>query len=198
MCIVHGFGEHSGRFLPLADYFARNGIVVHLIDLRGFGYSGGARGIAELEKLHMDVETMLKQTSGELPLFLYGHSLGGLVVLTLVMRNPELNVAGIISTSALIGFPKDRKMGFFKSNLVKLAGKKLEDIVINSMIHPTALTKNNLYIRKCFGDRLMIPFLGMGMAKSILEGTEYVIPNAYKFTRPILMFHGELDMVTNH
>lgn len=86
--------------------------------------------------------------------------MGGLLVITLAMRNPVLNIAGVISTSALIGFPKDRKMNFFKAWLVKALGKKLEDIVINSMIHPTALTKNNEYIKKCFGDRLMIPFLG--------------------------------------
>mmetsp|Transcript_19620 Transcript_19620/g.1758 ORF Transcript_19620/g.1758 Transcript_19620/m.1758 type:complete len:119 (-) Transcript_19620:353-709(-) len=114
------------------------------------------------------------------------------------MRNPELNLAGIISTSALIGFPKDRKMSFLKKTIVKGLGKKLEDIVVNSMIHPTALTKNNLYIRKCFGDRLMIPFLGLNMAKSILEGTDYVMPNAYKFSKPVLMIHGKLDMVTNY
>lgn len=76
------------------------------------------------------------------------------------MRNPDLNIAGIITTSALLGFPKDRKMSMFKGYFVKMVGKKLEDIVVNSMIHPTALTKNNLYIRKCFGDRLMAPFIG--------------------------------------
>ena len=76
------------------------------------------------------------------------------------MRNPLLNLAGVIVTSALIGFPKDRKMNFLKRLLVKGLGKKLEDIVVNSMIHPTALTKNDDYIKKCFGDRLMIPFLG--------------------------------------
>jgi len=52
LCIIHGFGEHSGRFLHLADYFAKNNLVVHLIDLRGFGYSGGPRGTSTIEELH--------------------------------------------------------------------------------------------------------------------------------------------------
>lgn len=38
----------------------------------------------------------------------------------------------------------------------------------------------------------------MNMGKSLLEGTEYTIPNAYKFSKPILMIHGKLDMVTSH
>lgn len=53
--MIHGFGEHSGRFLhvfyiyyiyQLADFYAKGGFEVHLLDLRGFGYSGGARGCA--------------------------------------------------------------------------------------------------------------------------------------------------------
>lgn len=66
------------------------------------------------------------------------------------------------------------------------------------MINPTALTKNNFYIRKCFGDRLMIPFLGMNMARSIVEGIDYVLPNASLFRFPLLIVHGELDSVTNY
>ncbi|KAL4488335.1 hypothetical protein ABPG72_019185 [Tetrahymena utriculariae] len=198
VCIIHGFGEHSGRFLHIADQLAKAGCVVQLMDLRGFGYSGGPRGASTIEELHQDIQVLLKQANKDLPLYLYGHSMGGLLVITLAMRNPVLNIAGVITTSALIGFPKDRKMNFFKAYLVKALGKKLEDIVINSMIHPTALTKNNEYIKKCFGDRLMIPFLGMNMAKSILEGTEYVLPNAFKFSFPCLVIHGQKDMVTNH
>ena len=38
VCIVHGFGEHSSRFLDVAEAFVKKAFVVHLIDLRGFGY----------------------------------------------------------------------------------------------------------------------------------------------------------------
>lgn len=51
MCIVHGFGEHSTRFKVIADFYAKNGFEVLMADLRGFGYSGGARGCAELREL---------------------------------------------------------------------------------------------------------------------------------------------------
>lgn len=42
--MIHGFGEYSGRFLDFSEFFVQKGYVVHLIDLRGFGFSGGARG----------------------------------------------------------------------------------------------------------------------------------------------------------
>lgn len=44
--IIHGFGEHSGRFIHMADHYASKGFEVSMIDLRGFGYSGAARGCA--------------------------------------------------------------------------------------------------------------------------------------------------------
>ena len=114
------------------------------------------------------------------------------------MRNPELNLAGVITTSALIGFPQDREMTWFKAFILKNLAPKIDDLVLNSLFHPTAMTKNNFYIKKNFGNRLMIPFLGMNMAKSIVESTQYLLPNAYKFSFPLLIMHGELDTVTNH
>jgi hypothetical protein len=82
--------------------------------------------------------------------------------------------------------------------MLKLLGQKLEDVMLNSKIHPTALTKNNYFIKKIFTDKLMLPFLSMKSAKSIIEGTQYVLPNAHKFNSPLLIIHGELDSVSNH
>jgi alpha-beta hydrolase superfamily lysophospholipase len=69
--------------------------------------------------------------------------MGGLLVLSFAIRNNKLKLAGLVVTSSLLGFPKDRKMGWFKAWLIKKIGKKLEDVVVNSMIHPTSLTKND-------------------------------------------------------
>ena len=51
ICIIHGFGEHSTRFKSVADFFAKNQFEVLMVDLRGFGFSGGARGCAEVREL---------------------------------------------------------------------------------------------------------------------------------------------------
>jgi alpha-beta hydrolase superfamily lysophospholipase len=61
-----------------------------------------------------------------LPLFLYGHSMGGLLVLSYCILNPSIQVQGVIATSPLIGFPKDRKLDFFKLFMIKNVAKKLE------------------------------------------------------------------------
>lgn len=89
-------------------------------------YSGGPRGCCTIAELHLDVEVLLKQASRDLPLFLYGHSLGGMLILSLALRNPELNLAGIITTSALIKFPRDRTLPAHKVFMIRLIGKNLE------------------------------------------------------------------------
>ena len=76
-------------------------------------------------------------------------------------------MSGVILTSPLFGFPRDRKLPWIKVFMLKQLGGGMEDIIINSMVNPTALTKNNKFIQTVFEDRLMIPFLSVNMGKSI-------------------------------
>ncbi|KAM3139158.1 hypothetical protein pb186bvf_008756 [Paramecium bursaria] len=198
LCIVHGFGEHQGKFLHIADLFAKHNFVVHLVDLRGFGYSGGPRGSQTIQLLHMDVEVLLRQVSKDLPLFLYGHAMGGLLIVSLLIRNPHLKIAGVITTSPMFGFPQDRELKGFKYYAVKYLGHYLEDLVINIKTNPTALTKNNQHVQRYFEDKLMMPFLGIGMAQSILQTLQFVNQNQHKFKIPILILHGQLDSLANY
>ncbi len=57
----------------------------------------------------------------------------------------------------------------------------IKDVVANALLNPTSLTKNNYEIRKIINDRLMIPFLGMNMARNLIKLTEYTLPNAKKY-----------------
>ena len=55
--------------------------------------------------------------------------------------------------------------------MLNLMGNKLEDVMLNSKINPTALTKNNHFIKKIYTDKLILPFLSIKSGKSIIEGT---------------------------
>ena len=78
-----------------------------------------------------------------MPLYLYGHSMGGMLVLSFALANPKLGIAGVITTSPFLGFPLDRNFGKAKLFVLKSVSHHIEDFVINSMINPTALTKSN-------------------------------------------------------
>ena len=76
ICIVHGLGEHSGRYFGLAKMLAHDGFAVIMVDLRGYGMSGGGRAQGSLSELLRDIQKTLEPLDGSLPIFLMGHSMG--------------------------------------------------------------------------------------------------------------------------
>ncbi|MDX8044570.1 alpha/beta hydrolase [Gracilibacillus sp. S3-1-1] len=83
--IVHGAGEHSGRYVPLCKQCVAQNFAVVAPDLRGFGQSPGLRGhINTFQEYIDDLHTLIQLVStrfSTLPIFLFGHSLGGLIVI---------------------------------------------------------------------------------------------------------------------
>ena len=65
---------------------------------------------------------MLKTARSNLPLFLYGHSMGGLVIIKLLLQKENLTVAGCIITSPLLGFAKNMHMNWAKKKFLSLIG----------------------------------------------------------------------------
>lgn len=107
LAILHGYGQSSKDFLPLSDSLYARGFSVYLMDLRGHGRSGGERFTCErFEDYREDLKAFLswvKPRIGEAPLFLYGHSLGGIVVLSYGFKYPE-DVSGLIVSGPALGF----------------------------------------------------------------------------------------------
>ena len=102
--LVHGFGEHSGRYENVGPALSARGIAVHAYDQRGHGRSAGRRGhIDAWADYHGDLEDTVGRIRAAdatgTPVFLYGHSMGGLVVLEYALRKPE-RLAGLIVSAA--------------------------------------------------------------------------------------------------
>lgn len=115
---------------------------------------------------------MLKAARSDLPLFIYGHSLGGLITIKLLLDKPELNVSGCIITSPLLGLAKNMHFNWIKKKFMHYLGDSLGDFIVNSRVNPTALTKKTKYLHTIFDDRLMIPFMSVKMAKYLFEGLD--------------------------
>ncbi len=98
--IVHGYGEHIGRYDETGRALAAAGFSVRGLDLRGHGQSSGVRGFCNrFDEYLDDVDAIVARARGEaLPLFLLGHSFGALVAPFYVLRHPGA-VAGLVLTS---------------------------------------------------------------------------------------------------
>ncbi len=86
LVIVHGVGEHGGRYDEFAEYISGNGISVFTFDMRGYGRSSGKRGhINKFGEYVFDLKNGIRfvdtQIDGVGNIFVLGHSLGALVVL---------------------------------------------------------------------------------------------------------------------
>src|SRR5215510_10709955 len=84
LLIVHGIQEHGGRYEPAMHQLAKRNVACFVYDQRGHGRSPGARGdIERFSLLVKDAVTIargVREKNPELPLFLWGHSMGSLVV----------------------------------------------------------------------------------------------------------------------
>jgi alpha-beta hydrolase superfamily lysophospholipase len=104
--LVHGLHEHGGRYRHVAERLAAAGYAVYVVDHPGHGRSPGTRGnLASMAATVGGVDA-LARLAGErhpgVPLFVYGHSLGGLIALQYLTGTPDARVRGaVISAPAL-------------------------------------------------------------------------------------------------
>jgi alpha-beta hydrolase superfamily lysophospholipase len=102
--IVHGWGEHSGRYAHVAAWLASQGLAVTGYDQRGHGRSSGRRGdVARFAQYLADIVALRKRVQAEVqgPQLLLGHSFGGLVVLRYLETAPE-GLTGAVCTCPFI------------------------------------------------------------------------------------------------
>lgn len=100
--IVHGFNSHSGQYLWVADQFVAHGLAVYALDLRGRGQSEGERFYVEkMEDYIHDIHalvTLAKAQEPGLPIFLLGHSAGGVISCVYTLEH-QAELAGLICES---------------------------------------------------------------------------------------------------
>ena len=117
--IIHGLGEHSGRYAATAAVLAAAGFAVHALDYRGHGRSEGPRvHVDDVADYVADVESGLVETrsrSPGVPVFLLGHSQGGLVALKLALDHPGA-IDGLVVTSPFLAVhPASRPSTFVRA-----------------------------------------------------------------------------------
>ena len=102
--IVHGAGEHSGRYPHVAARLVADGYAVHALDHRGHGHSGGSRALIDrMDNAVADVDSLVLRVIARhpgTPVFMLGHSMGGTVALCYTMRHQD-RLAGLILSAPL-------------------------------------------------------------------------------------------------
>lgn len=196
VCLVHGLGEHSGRYAGVAQSFTGAGFVVITFDLRGHGKSGGQRGHTPSSEAYMSDIDLLMQEAGRRypgkPVVIYGHSLGGVLVLNYVLRRKPV-VAGVIATSSgLITALHEQKEKFILS---KILGSLFPSLSLASGLDVNGLSHDRAVIETYQNDPLVHNRTSVGFGKAMITAGEYVFAHASEFTVPLLLMHGSQDPI---
>lgn len=196
--LVHGMGEHIGRYTHLAQWFNRNGVAVLGYDHQGYGQSGGKRGHARsLEVLLDDMEQALDETRKhypDVPHFLYGHSLGGNLMLNLLFRQKPA-LSGVIATAPWI------RLAFPAPLLKVIAGRVLHHFL------PTLRLPNGLAVHFLSHDPAVVEAyqkdplvhdqLSLAAGIQLLDASIWLDKYAGETPLPLLLQHGGDDKLTS-
>lgn len=199
MSLVHGLAEHCRRYEKLAQYLNCNGIDVVGVDLRGHGRSEGPRGVSlQYADIAGDVSTLVEETKTQysgLPRFLFGHSLGGGLVLRHGMTAVDDCLSGYLVSAPLIHPHKPVSIitrGLVKS-LRKVLPKGTLPIPVKGKKISTIPEEQDRYD----SDPLQHRRLGFGLAVDMIENGEELFVSANQWDKPLRMWHSRSDRITS-
>jgi alpha-beta hydrolase superfamily lysophospholipase len=194
LVIVHGVGDHSGRYMNLIHPLTTHGYAVYGYDMRGHGRSQGQRvHINRWSEYREDLDTFLSLIRGQeagIPIFLYGHSMGALVVLDDLLHQPK-GLQGAIVSGAPI-----EPAGVAKPYLVAIArllSGILPRFTLNLGLDSTALSRDPGVVKAFDTDPLVSRVASVRWGTESLATIAWVKAHVSETTLPILLVHGEAD-----
>lgn len=198
VCLVHGLGEHCSRYDELARFFNDNGISFISFDQRGHGRSEGKRGHSpSFELLLEDISLLLRQADKffpGVPKFLYGHSMGGNLVLNYALRKRE-KLTGVISSSPWL------KLAFEAPAIKLLLAKMVNGIypafTQASNLETAALCRNTAVVEAYNSDPLVHDKISSNLFLNMHNAGLWALQHANEFDLPLLIFHGSEDRITS-
>ncbi len=196
--LIHGFGEHSLRYSPYFELLAKHNINFTGFDLFGHGHSAGKRGtIISYNALLNDIDLLVaktKQLYPNVPLFIYGHSLGGNLALNyLLNNNPDIN--GAVVTSPWLKLTADPNIVVKK--FVALMQLIAPNVTVNAGLNVNHISTLHPETVKYKSDPLVHGSISLGFLYQIINKGIYAINNGYKIKIPVLLLHGTTDLITS-
>lgn len=194
--LCHGYLEHSARYDREASYFNNHGYDVYTYDQRGHGLSEGEKSyIHDFELLVEDFDMFVSKSTEDtdLPIFLFGHSMGGLVSLSyLLTTNSKIqNLKGVICSAPFIKASKD--LAPLLQKISGFLGKyfpKLKTVGPD----PKEISRDPKTVRKYVNDPLVYhDKVHARSGSQLLKQMKRLEPLYKNFTYPILIMHGTDD-----
>ena len=196
--LVHGLGEHAGRYGEVAAHLHQWGFAVRAYDQQGHGQSAGPRGdLLRPGSLQADLcrvidDTRQRPDLADTPLILLGHSMGGLVVArTLAERLRPINAA-VLSSPALGAFPN-----WVQKMLLATLPRVLPHLRVDNGLEADFVSRDPDVVKAYKADALVHRRISAGLAAWILENGAKTLHDASNWEVPTLLLYAGQDKLVN-
>ncbi len=196
--LIHGMGEHAMRYKHVAEYFNQHNVALVSMDHRGHGRSTGKRGhTPNYDALMHDLELLLQKTNEAypgIPVILYGHSMGGNLVLNfLIRKKPKVKGAIITAPYLRLAFEPPA----WKVKLGKLSAGILPSLSQPTGLDTKAISRDNAVVAAYEKDPLVHDKITSAFFVNVHFAGPYAIEHANEIEVPVLLMHGTADRLTS-
>ena len=204
LALVHGLGEHSGRYCAVVKALTAAGYAIYAFDNQGHGRSEGQRGhINRWQDYRDNTQAFLqlvRQQEPDAPLFLMGHSLGGLIVLDYVLGSSQssqfkaLDILGIIVSAPLI-----QPVGGAASSARIVLARSLSGLfprfALKMELGKSGLSRKQEIAEEITKDPLTHSYATLRWGSETLNTIQWVKAHINQLHIPILLTHGDADPI---
>lgn len=186
--IIHGLGEHIGRYDKLIDMLTKDGFGVMGFDLPGHGKSSGRKGNTTIEDVVEIIDELTKSVNH---FNLFGHSLGGLIAIRYTELRPQKVSKLVVSSPAL-----SIEMKSSQKAMMNIFSVLAPSLTVNNGINPSFLSRNKSAVEKYTSDPLVHDRISVRLARSMMKNIELAHEQSERIICPVSILIGTDDKVT--
>lgn len=194
--IVHGLGEHSGRYSNIIETASGKGISFYALDHRGHGRSKGISGhVDSFMDYILDLKIFvngIKAAYPDLPVLMLGHSLGGAIACRYALTYQD-DLSGLILSSA--GFMPALEIPFFKKKSAAFLSALFPTMEMESGLDPNDLSHDEAVIKNYIEDPLVHSVVTPRFYTEFTENAAFCLDHVEQIRIPLLVIHGEDDKI---
>jgi alpha-beta hydrolase superfamily lysophospholipase len=192
--LVHGLGEHSGRYEHVGAALAAKGFRVAAVDLRGHGLSGGKRGHVDAWSNYVDDVNAATAWLGD-SVCVFGHSMGGLVVADAAEGPGGARIRRVALSNPLLALrviPPPLKV-----KVARLLSRVLPKLALGNEVKPAHISRDPEVVRRYEADPLVFGTITPRWATEMEHAQVRVFNNTAAFKAPLLMMVSEGDLIVD-
>lgn len=184
--LVHGIGEYCERYEHVAEFLTGNNYAVYGFDHIGHGKSEGKRGCMSYDDAFSIINSFkgeLLEQSPDIPVIVYGHSMGGGVVLSYGTQYPE-NVAGIIATSPAVGMANPMNPAVVR--ILRILKKVAPNLTVSNGLPADGISHDKAVVEKYVSDPLCHDKVSVTLGLDLMDWGDFL--SAYDLAYPVPLF----------